>query len=211
VTQYTGNYTFPSGKYHITGDLYFANGTIVIDAGSYFSIDGIAGAAPKKPLTVNGYSIILGPNVTVIAKEVTFNANCDQNMWRGFAFEASQTPQALLLERCGIANAMYGMRVPSGCTAAYYNLNGCRFEQNLYHVVDNSYHYTAPTNTTFCTMNGCTFFSVPGPDMLPPYGRKNGLDPWTYEALHLTPTGNKDGQPKIKLLGTTSINGAVTV
>ncbi|WP_210514457.1 bacterial transcriptional activator domain-containing protein [Hymenobacter terricola] len=209
VTVYSGNQTFVAGDYHVIGDLYFKDGTVDIQPGAVFHIDGysVRGGA-NKPLRVKGYALTLGAGSTVTATGAVFNASCTTNMWMGFAFDPGQSDQLLSLTNCGVANALYGVYVSPDCNGAYYNLDNCHFEQNLYHVLDYGYHFTNPGNASVpvCTIKDCDFYSQP--NLLPPY-KSATLDSWTYEALHLSPTGNNDGQPKIFLQGSNHIEGAI--
>ncbi|MBJ6109065.1 T9SS type A sorting domain-containing protein [Hymenobacter sp. BT523] len=206
VTVYSSNTTFGPGDYHVVGDLYFRNCTVDIQPGAYFHVDGKSAALPRKPLQVTGYSIILGDKVTVTATGAQFNASCKTNMWKGLTFDPAGTAQVLTLTNCTVGNANFGLNVPSGCTDATYYLDRCDFRQNLYHVVDYSYHSTAAVGSIPCFIKDSQFLSQPS--LLPPYAPAK-LDSWTTEALHLTPTGNNDGRAKIRLIGNNTIDGCL--
>jgi hypothetical protein len=206
TTVYNGNTTFGPGHYHVLGNLYFKGGITTIQPGAVFHIDGNIVVSPKKGPVLNGYSITIGANATVNADNAVFNAACSNSMWRGFVFDPNQPAEALTLTGCGVANAQYGINVSPYCAEAYYSIQSSRFENNFTHVADAGYHQTAP-NLPVCTIRDSYFYSQP--NLLPPYAALNGAESWTYEGLHLTPSGNSDGMPKILLQGSNSIIGAV--
>lgn len=206
VTVYSGGRTFIPGNYHVLGDLYLKDGAYEFQTGVFFYVDGKIVTPPGKSTRLVGYSITLGANAKVTAIGAVFNAACTSSMWRGFVFDPAQTQQSLIMTRCYVGNAQYGLWVQPQSTGAYYSLDDCDFQQNLYHVLDYGYHLTAG-NLPTCTIRDCRFYSQP--NLLPPYQAVGGLESWTYEALHLTPTGNADGQPKILLRGRNTITGGI--
>ncbi|MFD2721341.1 T9SS type A sorting domain-containing protein [Hymenobacter monticola] len=191
VTNYVGNYTFPVGNYHVVGTLHFEGGTVTVQPGTNFYVDG-AITTFKGKQRVSGYAFVLGSGAHFVAQEALFTGACNGNLtpptvslWQGIRFEYEQPDQSLQLKTCRVAYAEYGVYVPGASPtklyATQYNIEDCRFEQNLYHIYDqgqrDDLHHAYLTGLgLYCT-----------PSLLAPY-KANPDDTWTLEALHLTPT-----------------------
>jgi hypothetical protein len=212
TTLYSGGYTFPVGNYHVVGNLLFKGGAFTISPGTKFYIDG-TNAVVKGVTRVTGYTLYIGENAHLEANGAVFTAACNNNlspaqgnMWQGIWFESNQTGQELMLEGCSVANAMYGVLVSGAGTLSHthYEIRNTHFEQNYYHIYDEGRHQSSTNNAS--VLADLTLYSQPS--LLAPFGA-NPYESWTYEALHLRPSGLIDGAPEVVMSGTNTIEGAI--
>ena len=71
VTNYSGDYTFSAGNYHIVGTLHFSNGTFTIKPGTTFYVDGLVTIFKHRP-TIGGYALIIGNKAHLVADGAVF-------------------------------------------------------------------------------------------------------------------------------------------